>query len=93
MSWHMSPRYGLGSLGQYLQEIAKIKIQEQFWVRLISQTSLLWMCRAMFPQSALQFGFLITVETLSFSPEISTGIRVTPCKTQIYWFAGFPADI
>ena len=51
------------------------------------------MCRAMFPQSAFQFGFLITVETLSFSPEISTGIRVTPWKTQIYWFAGFPANI
>ena len=51
------------------------------------------MSRAMFLQSAFQFGFLITVETLSFSPEISTGIRVTPWKTQIYWFAGFPADI
>ena len=51
------------------------------------------MCRAMFLQSAFQFGFLIAVETLSFFSEISTGIRVTPWKTQIYWFAGFPADI
>ena len=41
-------------------------------------------CRAMFLRSAFQFGFLVTVETLSFLPlEVYFGILFTLWKTQI----------
>ena len=52
-----------------------------------------WMCQAMFLQSAFQFGFLITVKTLSFFPQVFIRICLTLWKTQIFQFPGFPVDI
>ena len=43
-----------------------------------------WMCQAMFLQSAFQFGFLSTVKTLSFFPQVFIRICLTLWKTQIF---------